>query len=122
MSDHENLRLSVVRLLSDVYEKLIDLDLRLSRLESNSETLPLGYSRLRITELIIECFDVEEINELAHAVDGIQHDGLTGRTRSERARALIAYCERRQMVHELLLHCKRARPRVTWPRIPLDGD
>jgi len=120
MADNENLRLMIVRLLSDVYEKLLDLETRLSALESGSTVMPLGSSRQPITDLIISHFDRSEIDELAFEVDYLQSDQIPGHTRGERARYLVLYCERRAIIHNLLILCQTKRPSVNWPRPPID--
>lgn len=117
MNDVESLRRLVVRLFADVYDKLADLELRVNALESRADKLPLGYSRLQITELMTEHFDVMEVDSMAFDMN-INEDELTGQTRGERIRSLIAYCERRTKMHELIFHCKRHRPNVAWPDIP----
>lgn len=113
----EPLRIAVVRLLSDVYSKLIDLETRLSELENKSSLLPLGYSRLAISELLISHFDTSELDGIGFNL-GFDSDHLPGRTREERTRALIAFCERRQIVGKLLEECERQRPKIVWPQVP----
>jgi len=117
VNDIESLRHLVVRLFADVYDKLTDLELRVKALESRAEDLPMGYSRLQISELMSQHFDVMEIDQIAWDMN-INEDEITGTTRGERARALIAYCERRLKMHELIFHCKRLRQEVLWPQIP----
>ena len=119
MSDIEAVRRSVTRLFKAVWEKLVDLELRLAQLEERQESLPLGYSRLRLSELIIAHFDVNEIDGLAFSLD-LDSDHLSGVTREERTRSLVTLCERRGNMHELLHQCKRQRPRITWPSVPFE--
>ena len=114
----------VFEILADVYDELTllqkqieQLKLRVNKLESREENLPLGYSRLQIAELMTENFDVQEVNSMAWDM-AIEEDELTGTTRGERVRALIGRCEKQHKMHELIYHCKRLRPHVAWPAPP----
>jgi hypothetical protein len=107
----------VVRMLSDVLDRLTALELRVSRLETQTDNLPLGYSRLLIAEMMTQHFDLAELEMMAFDMN-IDADGTAGDTRDERVRSLIGYCERRLKTHELIFHCKRLRPGVQWPAIP----
>lgn len=120
MDDNEKLRLTIVRLLSDIYTKILDIDTRLSALESGSTVMPLGISRQPIIDLIIAHFDRSEIDELAFELDSLEHDEIEGNTRGERARYLVNYCERRGIVHDLMILCQTKRLGVQWPRPPID--
>jgi hypothetical protein len=107
----------VVRMLSDVLDRLTALELRVSQLEKQTDNLPLGYSRLLIAEMMTQHFDLAELEMMAFDMN-IDADEISGDTRDERVRSLIGYCERRLKTHELIFHCKRLRPGVQWPSIP----
>jgi hypothetical protein len=117
VNEIEALRTLVVRLLADVYDKLADLELRVARLETQTDNLPLGYSRLFIAEMMTQHFDLAELEMMSFDMN-IDADEISGDTRDERVRSLIGYCERRLKTHELIFHCKRLRPGVQWPAIP----
>lgn len=97
--------------------RINSLEKRLDQLENRAESLPMGYSRLQIAELIVERFSADELEVMAWDMD-IEMSELTGETMSQRVRSLIDYCERRQMIHELIYHCRRHRPSVRWPNMP----
>ena len=40
--------------------------------------------------------------------------GLKGESKSDKARELVAYCERRRIVYDLVAKCRELRPKVSW--------
>lgn len=111
----DHLRLTLVRLISELYEKVIGLEVRIAALEAASKSLGVGYSRLLMSELLTAHFDIDE---LAGVAFNIGLDEVPGATREERARNLIGQCERRGMVGDMLQECQRLRPGVVWPKRP----
>lgn len=116
MDETTKLRVAFVRIMSEMSEKIIDLELRVAMLESGTERLPLVYSRLEMVNQLETAFDVDEIDELAFDV-GINGDGLSGDTRARRVRDLVATCERRRITADLIDLCKQRRPSYRWPDI-----
>lgn len=117
MDDYEALRMSFLRLLSEMSSKLMDLETRISRLEARTKRLPLGFSRLQIVELLERHFDMAELDMIMFDLDD-NTEHIDGKTLSQKTRALLAYCERRGLLPDLLDRCRQLRPSITWPNIP----
>ena len=115
MDEYESLRLSILRIFADFSGKLMDLEMRVSRMEATNKRLPAGFSKLQIVELLERHFDVNEIDMLAWDL-GLNADNIRGESRDERTRALMSYCERHNLVAALLERCQDLRPEITWPR------
>ena len=58
-------------------------------------------------------FDKSELQTLCFDMD-VDYDRLSGENRSDKARELVAYCERRQIIPDLVAKCKELRPKVLW--------
>jgi len=58
-------------------------------------------------------FDAGEIEEMAFRL-GIDVDNLRGETKNEKARALIAYLERRKLTDDLIDLIRSERPNLPW--------
>lgn len=106
----DELRYALVRIINDINEKLVDMELRVSQLEQicGNQFRPGA----ELAEMVERHFSLEEMSNLAFdlGLDG----AVGGETRGERARAMVGACERRNMVGELVGHCRRARPKVDW--------
>lgn len=109
-------RVTIARLISDLHEKLIDLEIRVSRLEAISNSKVNESGRLHLAELLARHFSLTELENLSFDVS-VNGDEITGSTRGERARELISYCERRDILGELIARCREKRPKVLWPYI-----
>lgn len=80
---------------------------------------PGGESQLvRVYQLIDEHFSLDEIEELALTA-GIPPESYEGETRPARALSLVQFAARHGRLDELMAACRRARPRVAWPRLIL---
>jgi hypothetical protein len=58
---------------------------------------------------IAALFDVDELDDLAFQLH-IEPDELDGKRRDTRARSLVTYCKRRDMLPELIDAARQARP------------
>jgi hypothetical protein len=68
---------------------------------------------VKLRDLIITAFDIEELNSLMLEL-GILRDDIGGQTITTRAEELIIYCRRRGRLDELLALCARLRPAINW--------
>lgn len=68
---------------------------------------------VRLGRKIREAFSVSEIKELAFELD-LEPDDLQGNTRLLKAYHLVALCESRQMLGQLILLCQEKRPLIKW--------
>lgn len=55
------------------------------------------------SELRDVCFDL-----------GVDYDGLTGQSKADKARELIAYLDRHGHIQDLIVLCSRLRPHISW--------
>ena len=62
-------------------------------------------NHFRRGEIRTLCFDLR-----------IEYDDLPGETKDDMARELVAYCERRGQLEELVEQVKKARPNISHPR------
>ena len=67
-----------------------------------------------IHDLLIQHFSAEELRTLCFSL-GIEYDDLPGSGRTDKARELVAYCQRHSRLPDLQKAVTQARPNVTWP-------
>ena len=75
--------------------------------------MPAETFRARLRKNLVEYFDGSELRDLCFDM-GVDYESLPGQGKSDKARELVAYCERRQIVPDLVAKCKKLRPRVSW--------
>lgn len=107
-------RVALTRIISDLHDKLIDVEFRLARLEAICSDDAERTGRGAMAEMLTRHFSLGELNQMAFdlAVNG---DEIPGTTRGEKARELIAYCERRGLLGEMISLCRERRPNASWP-------
>ena len=66
------------------------------------------------SKLIAEHFNLGELRGLCFDLD-IQYEDLPGDTRNDKARELVANCERHGRLDDLIARCEQLRPSVNWP-------
>lgn len=71
---------------------------------------------VRIYQLITEHFGISEMDELA-AKAGVPPESYSGEARPARALSLVQYAARHGRLEELVVACRRMRPRVMWPMV-----
>jgi hypothetical protein len=69
--------------------------------------------RAMLGENLEKWFDIAELRDLCFDI-GVQYESLKGETKPNRARELVAYCERRQIIPHLVAKCEKLRPKVSW--------
>jgi len=62
---------------------------------------------------LIGHFSSEELQTLCSDM-GMDYDDLPGRGRADKARELVAFLDRHDLIPDLIEHCSRLRPRVPW--------
>lgn len=70
----------------------------------------------RLRDLLIACFDIEELNGLMFEL-GVRKDEIAGETIRTRAQELIVHFERRGELPRLPAQCRKLRPSVDWDSI-----
>ena len=58
-------------------------------------------------------FNDSELRDLCFYMN-VDYDGLNGANKSDKARELIAFCERRQIVPDLVARRRKLRSKVAW--------
>ena len=66
-----------------------------------------------LRRFIVKHFNDSELRDLCLDM-GVDHENLSGDNKADKARELVAYCERRQIVPGLVAKCKELRPNVSW--------
>ncbi len=68
-------------------------------------------TKLRLT--LDKYFNEGELRNLYFDMN-VDYEGLPGESKSDKARELVAYCERRQIIPDLVAKCRQLRPNVSW--------
>ena len=74
---------------------------------------PTADYRAKLRENLVDYFSDSELNDLCFDMD-IDYESLPGQGKSAKARELIAYCERRGRLPELVTRLYRLRSNVAW--------
>jgi hypothetical protein len=79
--------------------------------------------RVSLRRLLVEGFNERELRQLCDDI-GLDAEDLRDDTRPELARELVAWCERRGRLAELLVRCRAQRPHLPWPdaAMPAQAD
>jgi hypothetical protein len=78
-----------------------------------SKTRPTETYRAFLRQNLVASFNDSELRDLCFDMS-VDYQSLTGENKADKARELIAFCERRQIVPELVAKCKELRPKVEW--------
>lgn len=76
---------------------------------------------VKLRDMIIACFDVEELNGLMFET-GVRKDQIAGETIEKRAQELVSYFERRIELPLLLETCRRLRKTADWDSVLVEQD
>lgn len=68
---------------------------------------------IRLRMMLDKHFDKSELKTLCFDM-GIDYDSLNGENKSDKARELVAYCDRRRTIPDLVTKCRELRPKVSW--------
>ena len=69
--------------------------------------------RAKLRMMIDKHFDRSELQTLCFDM-GVDYDGLNGENKSDKARELVAYFQRRGTIRDLVAKCKVLRPKASW--------
>jgi hypothetical protein len=70
--------------------------------------------RVNLRQNVIEYFDESDLRDICFDMD-IDYENLLGQSKRDKARELVAYCERSHRISELVQKCRELRPQVSWP-------
>jgi hypothetical protein len=77
------------------------------------ETPELPRLTAALRRRVAQAFNTEELESLCADLL-INHEDVAGETLDARARELVAYCERRGLMPQLLARCRELRPHLEW--------
>ncbi|MFL7838663.1 MAG: hypothetical protein ACK2T4_09450 [Candidatus Promineifilaceae bacterium] len=75
----------------------------------------------QLAEQIAAHYNLSELEALCFELD-INFENLEGTTLNDKARGLVLYCQRRQLLAGLLASLDQQRPDVSWPSLAEIGD
>jgi len=67
----------------------------------------------RLRSNLVASFDDSELRALCFDM-GVDYESLGGKGKAGNAMELVAYCERRQIIPDLVAKCRDLRPNVSW--------
>jgi len=70
-------------------------------------------NRIWLRMMIDDHFNKSELQTLCFDM-GVDYDGLDGENKSDKARELVAYFQRRGTIRDLVAKCKALRPNFSW--------
>ena len=73
--------------------------------------------RNQLRRLFIDHFDEGELRALCFEL-GVRYEHLKGENLTDSVQELIGYCERRDLLSELIEKCQQLRPQISWPHAP----
>jgi hypothetical protein len=74
---------------------------------------PTGTYRVKLRRNLVAAFNDSELRDLCFDMN-VDYESLSGENKADKARELIAFCERRQSVPDLVARCWELRPKVEW--------
>jgi hypothetical protein len=80
---------------------------------ASGQTQEIDVDLVALRDRLVEHFSLGELNDLLFTL-GVDDEDIPGRTRSDKARQLIGYFDRRGRLPDLLAACRAARPNVEW--------
>jgi len=78
-----------------------------------TKATPTETYRASLRKNLVEWFNDSELRDLCFDL-GVDYESLSGDNKADKARELVAYCERRQIVPDLVAKCKELRPKASW--------
>ncbi len=79
--------------------------------DTDGSTLVVPVERQRLFEVLEQRFSNDDLRGLVFAL-GLDYDNLPGQTKSNKARELVLYCERRLKLDALAAEIRRTRPDI----------
>jgi hypothetical protein len=74
---------------------------------------PVETYRVKLRQNLVAVFNDSELRDLCFDMN-VDYESLNGENKADKARELIAFCERRQSVPDLVARCRELRPNTSW--------
>ena len=74
---------------------------------------PTESYRVTLRQNLVAAFNDSELRDLCFDMN-VDYESLNGENKADKARELIAFCERRQSVPDLVARCQELRPNTSW--------
>lgn len=74
---------------------------------------PTETYRVKLRQNIVAFFNDSELRDLCFDMN-VDYESLKGENKADKARELVAFCERRQSMPDLVARCQELRPKVEW--------
>ncbi len=78
-----------------------------------AKATPTETYRTKLRQSLVTAFNLSELRDLCFDMN-VDYESLSGDNKADKARELVAYCERRQIIPDLVAKCKELRPKVSW--------
>jgi hypothetical protein len=78
-----------------------------------TKTTPTETYRASLRKNLVEFFNDSELRDLCFDMN-VDYESLNGQNKADKARELVAFCERRQVIADLVARCRKLRPKVEW--------
>jgi hypothetical protein len=78
-----------------------------------AKTTPTETFRASLRKNLVEWFNDSELRGLCFDMN-VDYETLSGDNKADKARELVSYCERRQIIPDLVVKCRELRPKVSW--------
>ncbi|MBE2199886.1 MAG: hypothetical protein IAE79_14825 [Anaerolinea sp.] len=83
-----------------------------------SHLTPTTFDSATLRGLMETHFDLDGIESLCFDLQ-IDFDNLEGTTKTKKVRRLIQHCTQMERLPDLIMQCRKLRPQLEWPTIPL---
>ncbi len=74
---------------------------------------PTESYRVKLRQNLVADFNDSELRDLCFDMN-VDYESLNGENKADKARELIAFCELRQIVPDLVARCRELRPNTSW--------
>ena len=74
---------------------------------------PTETYRVKLRQNLVTAVNDSELRDLCFDMN-VDYESLNGENKADKARELIAFCERRQVIADLIARCRELRPKVEW--------
>lgn len=99
--------------------QVFDTDIKVTEVTPIQKLNKQGIEHRKLNTLyqqLLTGFNQRDLKNLCFRLS-VDFEGLPSQTRSDLARELVAYCERRGILNQLIYTCQQERPSISWPNV-----